>query len=928
MCQQARTLALLLLGPCASTFAQQTVLSLDGPNFPGEEFGSALAGPGDLDGLGRPDLVIGRPGAAEITVRTGEGSSIALVGPGGSRFGAAIAGLDDANGDGRAELAVGAPTEATHGADAGAVFVYSLDSGAFAQLFVVRGIGAGDLFGTSVARVPDADEDGVGDFVVGAPQDGVGPGWARLFSGVDGSEIRTFAGAAAGDRFGAAVAGLRDLDGDGKGDVLVGAPGSDAAGADAGRATVLGGGDGSVIHAFDGERDGAELGASVANPGDVDLDGTDDLLMGAPNRLSGALGSAHLRSGRDGSTLASFAGSGHFGAAVAGTGDLEHDCVPDLAIGAPAENADRGELHVFSGSSGAEIALLGGFWNNGVVGPGSGVGSSIAALGDFDGDGLADLAAGGPGEDHFEFGFHYGHVRVLSLRSDAIGVRGPVSPGGFGSTVRVLGDVDGDEVADVLVGTPFGVRSGADGRLLYPVAGSGPAAAVGDVDGDGVPDFAITGAPTLVRSGVDGAVIATLPPALALDGGEDVDLDGTPDVVLGTETTATVYSGADWSVVHTLPLVGLVPLPGGVKHVALVPDVDGDGHAELAVGEPSFFTGFALGAATLYSGADATVLRRVENAAFPNTWGFCVFDAGDFDGDGVPDWGASANDNQGYSADGQVVVFSGADGSTLYDSGFQQILRWSKREAQAFGFDVRTAGDLDLDGDDELLIASPSAYGLGFNLWNTGEVVVVAGGSAETLYVDRGFGGYDLHGTSVDGGIDANGDGLLDVVIGVPTERPNGDLANTNGSRYYVATTPFARSLVSAYCVGAPNSDWPGAAMSHSGSTSIAANDFVLEVVKAKASQSGLFFFGANAIQVPFGDGFRCVGGSIRRLHPVLVTTAVLGAASRPLDFTLAPASAIRPGDTWRFQFWYRDPAGPGGSGFNLSNGLAAVFRP
>jgi len=81
---------------------------------------------------------------------------------------------------------------------------------------------------------------------------------------------------------------------------------------------------------------------------------------------------------------------------------------------------------------------------------------------------------------------------------------------------------------------------------------------------------------------------------------------------------------------------------------------------------------------------------------------------------------------------------------------------------------------------------------------------------------------------------------------------------------------------------------------------------------------------------VPFGEGVRCVGGSIFRLRPPVVTDAT-GAASLQVDFTQgAPSSgsgAILPGSTWYFQFWHRDKAA-GGSGFNLSNGLKTTFHP
>ena len=134
------------------------------------------------------------------------------------------------------------------------------------------------------------------------------------------------------------------------------------------------------------------------------------------------------------------------------------------------------------------------------------------------------------------------------------------------------------------------------------------------------------------------------------------------------------------------------------------------------------------------------------------------------------------------------------------------------------------------------------------------------------------------------------------------------------------------------YCMANPNSSGIAASMGATGSTHVSADDFTLRVSGAAPNKSGLFFYGSNQLQVPFGDGFRCVGGtSLFRLQPV-VQTDVFGGASRDLSFVNPPAGSgpgqIDPGSTWNFQFWFRDPMGPGGTGFNLSDGLSANFCP
>jgi hypothetical protein len=124
-----------------------------------------------------------------------------------------------------------------------------------------------------------------------------------------------------------------------------------------------------------------------------------------------------------------------------------------------------------------------------------------------------------------------------------------------------------------------------------------------------------------------------------------------------------------------------------------------------------------------------------------------------------------------------------------------------------------------------------------------------------------------------------------------------------------------------------------GARICSFGSTSLAANDFELAAASAPAGKSALFYYGPTQIQVPFGNGYRCVGNGalgVFRLGPPSLTSSE-GAALRPVDFTQPPASggggAITAGSTWNFQLWYRDPAA-GGAGVNLSDALRATFVP
>ncbi|MAF66886.1 MAG: sialidase family protein [Planctomycetota bacterium] len=132
------------------------------------------------------------------------------------------------------------------------------------------------------------------------------------------------------------------------------------------------------------------------------------------------------------------------------------------------------------------------------------------------------------------------------------------------------------------------------------------------------------------------------------------------------------------------------------------------------------------------------------------------------------------------------------------------------------------------------------------------------------------------------------------------------------------------------YCTTSPNSAGSGALISSQGSFRISDNDFHLEVVNGVPQQHGIFFYSDTANSVPFGDGVLCVGHGSTGVHrlPVLQMD-FLGDANLQLDFpSLTGSDVIEPGASYYFQFWYRDPGGPGGSGFNLSDALTAGFCP
>lgn len=227
--------------------------------------GTALTGAGDVDGDGVPDLAVGEPGPGQDGARAGRAYLVeGPVEPGiwaledtrilegtqpGDEAGWRIAAAGDRDGDGYDDLAIAAPITTYSGVYLGTVHVVHgpvPDSGALDDLSVATLVGEldGDHFGLSLAVPGDWDDDGLPDLAVGAPYYtpyGPYPGATYVFTGgLEGTVTATdadaiFVGPHAGDLFGFSMDGDVDHDGDGVGDLIIGAPYSDAGGNVSGR---------------------------------------------------------------------------------------------------------------------------------------------------------------------------------------------------------------------------------------------------------------------------------------------------------------------------------------------------------------------------------------------------------------------------------------------------------------------------------------------------------------------------------------------------------------------------------------------------------------------------------------------------------------------------------------------------------------------
>ena len=361
-----------------------------------------------------------------------------------------------------------------------------------------------DRFGNAVTPLGDMDGDGVPDLAVGARDDGFASSKSgavyTAFMNIDGTVksltkiARSEGGAPAitsGDRFGSSVANIGDLNGDGVTDLAVGAMSDYEGGTLRGAAYVLFmKSDGSVAsstkiaHQLNGGPsllDGDYFGSAVANLGDLDGDGVQDLAVGARwddtggsnpgavhilfmNANGTVKASTKLSSGVNGAPT--LADSDYFGTSLAALGDLDGDGVADLAVGAAGDDTGglrRGAVHVLFMNSDGTVK------SSSKIASGSGptlpnnarFGHSVASIGDLDGDGIDDLGVGAVRDS--TGGTYRGALHVLLMNSDgtaksasqiASGINGGPPLGNFdflGNSVAAIGDVNGDGVSDIAV---------------------------------------------------------------------------------------------------------------------------------------------------------------------------------------------------------------------------------------------------------------------------------------------------------------------------------------------------------------------------------------------------------------------------------------------------------------------------------------------
>ena len=310
--------------------------------------------------------------------------------------------------------------------------------------------GAGDdapraRFGHSVTSIGDVNGDGLDDVIVGAPGSFIVTGFAYGYRGVAGPSggleptffWRVSGAPSFGAGFGFAVASAGDVDGNGLADAIVGAPGFavSMSQADAGRAYIYLAQSGTLDPAPIWQASGFSSGDSffgwaVSGAGDVNGDGVDDAIVGAPGNPSGVGGSGRVYyyegqagSGPTPAFTSSFGGypqtGDRFGVSLASIGDYDGNGSDDIIVGADMQNVPAavghvGKAFVFRGTA-AGVTPSPIWTSSGDLHRSAFFGRSVAGLGDIDGDLILDFAIGAPGFDVLPSDHDMGKAYVMCI---------------------------------------------------------------------------------------------------------------------------------------------------------------------------------------------------------------------------------------------------------------------------------------------------------------------------------------------------------------------------------------------------------------------------------------------------------------------------------------------------------------------------------
>ncbi len=399
------------------------------------------------------------------------------------RFGHVVRPLGDVDGDGTTDIGITTPFLSSGGANAGKVYVISGATGDTIRTH----LGVADTyFGNDLAGIGDINGDSLSEYAVSAPGTSTylsftAIGEVFLFDGATGGLLHTWTGAALGDGFGSIVAGggidtengIGDIDGDGTNDIMIGANLAVASGTPRGAVTVYSGASlDSVLFYRTGGGFASLFGFGLGSLGDMNGDGFAEIIVGAPNAGPGSIGRVYFFSGLTNTiylptltnnTTGSFMGF----LFTKGVGDLNGDGTTDLLaadLTDTANGAGAGRIYLMSGVDRSIMYDI-----KGAPGDAFGVARGI---GDIDGDGCDDVVATALSND--DAAPNAGKVSIISgktgltLRTVTCNLDGDA----FGFSAVGVGDVSGDGIPDFMISANRYDTGDVDAGRVYLISGA------------------------------------------------------------------------------------------------------------------------------------------------------------------------------------------------------------------------------------------------------------------------------------------------------------------------------------------------------------------------------------------------------------------------------------------------------------------------
>jgi hypothetical protein len=748
------TICFLVLFYAQNLHSQQLLQSFIEFNVGGTGFGLSVSGAGDVNGDGYDDVIVGTsavfgvPGAYIFYGGSSMNNTPDVMMNGlaiDEDFGFSVSGVGDVNNDGYDDVIVGAPGY-NNGQGRAYFYLGGSNMDNIADV-IMNGDGVAKSFGCSVAGAGDVNGDGNTDIIIGTGYYYSTPKRAYIYYGgnLNNTPDVIMTGPEQYDYFSYSVSGAGDVNGDGFDDVIVGAPG----GSGSGRAYIYYGGtnmNNTSDLTLGDQGSNIGYGTSVSGVGDVDNDGYDDMIIGAPGYNSGQ-GRAYINYGHPGimhfllPVIIDGEGIGnHFGQSVAGVGDINHDGYKDVIVGAPNYKLNTGRAYIFYGGSNmdslSDVTMTG-------QGIGDYFGCSVSGAGDVDNDSYDDVIVGASGFSGYtgRAYIYYGGSSMNNI-SDVI-MTGIKTDNYFGGSVSGAGDVNGDGYDDIIVGA-YRYDSWTGRAYIY----------YGGSNMNSTPDVILTG------QGTDNLF------GWSVSGAGDVNKDGYDDVIVGAIGydsnigRAYIYFGGstmDNNVDATLTGEGTNNYFG--SSVSGAGDVNKDGYDDVIVGAYGYNsnTGRAyiyFGGSNMNNTTDVTMTGEETNSYF----GISVSGAGDVNGDGYDDiivgaYGYNSNVGRAYIYYGGNSMNNVAD--VIMDGGTGNF----------FGGSVSKAGDVNNDGYDDVIVGARG------DQLNKGRVYIYNGGSNMNNVIDATMSGEEMDnyfGYSVSGAGDVNKDGYDDVIVGAP----------------------------------------------------------------------------------------------------------------------------------------------------------------